>query len=151
MENVNYEQIFQRGVQPLLPKEEVVVLEIWNRSLAWTELWGEALFERFLIIHPPAVQILGAGIDHTLELFIGLFDLAIREIRPQHEDIAREGFRAMHPNPKREYQTKEEYLTHFTELGFRAIHWYYLAKALFFGSVFVSTFLIKRPNKRKRY
>lgn len=133
MDKTNYEQIFLKGVQPLLPKEEVIVIEIWNRSLAWKELWGEAFFERLLIICPPVIQLLGPGIDHALELFIGLFDLGIREIRPQHEEIAREGYRAMHPDHKREYQTKDEYLTHFIELGFCAVHWYYIIKSLFFG------------------
>lgn len=116
--------VVQVAGDDLTPAERVIVKEAYNKSLPWiaaiTEAWvqrmcdlDETLFERVLVDFFPEVE----------DSLHGLLDLAVRNVEPSTERIARESYGALHPDPARRFQTFEEYAAAFLAMGFTAHEW----------------------------
>ncbi|HEU4412543.1 MAG TPA: nitric oxide synthase oxygenase [Polyangiaceae bacterium] len=108
----------------LTAPERVLVIEAYNKTLPWrtmvSEAWAqrmcdldETLFDRMLVDFFPEVE----------DYLLGLLDIAVRNLNPRTDRVARESYRAMHPDPERRFQTFEEYASAFLAMGFTEHEW----------------------------
>ena len=93
----------ESGANDLTQAEMAFVKHIWNKQLAWHELTMDTFVKRLLYIQPN-VAYLACHSALALEMeFFGYFDLCVRSIQPDTENIARESYRSVHPDPQRRY------------------------------------------------
>jgi nitric oxide synthase oxygenase domain/subunit/sulfite reductase alpha subunit-like flavoprotein/hemoglobin-like flavoprotein len=74
--------------------EKVIVRDTWNKMLPFDGMLLEMFFKRLLIEAPELERSLGCAIDGAPVEFLRLFDLAVRGLTPESEDVLREGYRA---------------------------------------------------------
>ncbi len=133
-----------KGVRPVPPTprfvvvdddltlaERVLLIEAYNKTLPWrtmvSEAWAqrmcdldETLFERMFVDFFPEIE----------DYLLGILDLAVRNLNPGTERIARESYRAIHPDPEQRFQTFEEYASAFIAMGFTEHEWRLSKEAL---------------------
>ncbi len=88
-----------RAVEPLVANntalssvEKVLVRDCWNKFIAQDAVLVGLFFER-LVSHVPALEdALGLTVVQAPTEFLMLFDLAVRDLDPAHEDALREAF-----------------------------------------------------------
>ena len=110
-------------VPRLAGAEEVIVKDTWNKLLPVHEMLMEMFFERLLHEEPDLINVFDDAIDNMRDNFTGLFDLAVRGLRPQTENILRESYRGVPGLPTMECRTVKEFVTLFADLGMRSHHW----------------------------
>lgn len=110
-------------VEPLTPQEEVLVKDTWNKALDWKDMVMQLFVERMLVEAPELAEVLGDFGSELSEQAFGLMDLVVRSLQPHTEVLAREAFKPVHPDPKREHDTVEGYAKLFAEIGLRRRHW----------------------------
>ena len=107
----------------LTKAEAIIVKDTWNKLLAFHEMLMEVFFERLLHEEPELAGIFGDAIDNVPDDFAGMFDMAVRGLNPNTENILRESYRNVPGLPHMECKTVEEFVTLFTNLGMRPQHW----------------------------
>lgn len=109
----------------LTPQEEVIVIDSWNKVLGWKDLFMDLVYKTLLTQHPDLHTLVEANLRYFPALLFGLFDLAVRSLRPATERVQREAYRGVHSDSDhdQECQTIAEYAAHFAALGFRPRHW----------------------------
>jgi hypothetical protein len=82
------------------------------------------VYKQLLTDHTDLHTLVGPNLRHFPALLFGLFDLAIRSIRPSTEIIQREAYRGVHTDGSvQPCSSIEEYVDHFADVGFRGLHW----------------------------
>eukprot|EP00037_Helgoeca_nana_P007590 m.69061 g.69061 ORF g.69061 m.69061 type:complete len:1558 (-) comp18369_c0_seq1:350-5023(-) len=105
-------------------QEEVICIDSWNKILGWKDLLMDHVYKQLLSDHTDLHTLVGPDLRHFPALLFGLFDLAIRSIRPSTEIVQREAYRGVHTDGSvQPCSTIEEYADHFADVGFRGRHW----------------------------
>jgi len=107
----------------LLPQEEVIVKDVFNKLRAFKELVMDLFFERLLLEMPELIDTYGDGIDGVRDYFYELFDCCVRELQPQSENIVKESLTGIPPEKGDEFDTVEDYAALFADVGMRPRHW----------------------------
>lgn len=118
---------------PLSDKDKVIISEAWNKLSPWRDLFLEAVALRWLWVTKPEADLqraLGSRVHDLRELLLGVFDLAVRSLNPERQEIQHEAYPPVHPDPRRECQTLPEYFRLFSELGIRPQWWVALVDVL---------------------
>lgn len=128
---------------PLSPGDVIAVSEGWNKALAWRDAVMEAFSARWRLLvaaadsklpgarsdaDPVACAFTGRAGDLP-DLLCGVLDCAVRALAPEREHIARESYRALHPDPRRPCQDLEGYALLFADLGVRPRWWVHAQEA----------------------
>lgn len=108
----------QQFAMPLTPSDKVLVMQGWNKVLAFKTAFSEALFIKWRILvatqenngsvsagildmeknSDPVAAALSQRLFDAEELLMGLLDGAIRSLCPKHQKVEREAYRAVADN-----------------------------------------------------
>lgn len=137
------------ALTPLSPQDQITVIEAWNKSLAWKDQVLEAIYYRWMVVHPPAKQMVGFFFETLKEDFFSTFDIAVRQLRPETETIQRESYRSVHPRvgiDGQEVTALSSYVTFFAHIGLDGDCWVHLRDAFMFG-MSTYAFYLEEPEK----
>eukprot|EP00904_Undaria_pinnatifida_P005311 jgi/Undpi1/190/HiC_scaffold_1.g00187.m1 len=108
---------------PLTAVEIVIVKDSYNKVLSWAESLLEFMVERLFFFVPSLPETLGDLAPNLQRYLHGMIDLAVRALDPSTEDISRETYQALHPNPNQAHQDVQGYAQALAEQGFLLTHW----------------------------
>lgn len=108
---------------PLMPSEEVIVKDVWNKLRAWKELQMEKFLKRLLLEEPELEYLFGEAIDSISDFFYELFDCAIHQLQPETQVVVGEPLMGVPPEQKHGFKTVTEYGKFFADAGMRPEHW----------------------------
>ena len=107
----------------LLPQEEVIVKDVWNKLRAWKELQMEKFFQRLLLEEPELEYLFGAALDSIQESFYELFDCCVHQLQPYTQNVIGEPLMGVPPEKGDGFDTVEDYGALFADIGMRPQHW----------------------------
>lgn len=109
--------------EELLPQEEAIVKDVFNKLRAFKELCMDLFFERLLLEMPELIDTFGDGIDGVRDYFYELFDCCVRQLQPQSENIVKESLTGIPPEKGDGFDTVEDYAALFADVGMLPHHW----------------------------
>jgi hypothetical protein len=87
-------------------QDKVYMKDIWNKCLGWIEMMGESIVEGLFMRCPELMEILGKMTAELMfDMLIGLIDMAVRNMDPCTEVIARESYHKLPLGPKEDHPT----------------------------------------------
>lgn len=81
----------------LLPQEEVIVKDVWNKLRAWKELQMEKFLQRLLLEEPELEYVFGEALDGMTDYFFELFDCCIHQLQPNTQNVIGEPLMGVPP------------------------------------------------------
>nr|UQK61948.1 nitric oxid synthase [Choanoeca flexa] len=110
--------------------DTVIVMDSYNKALAWRDLFLELAWKRLLHQHPELIETMGASLKRLHDHVLGILDLTVRALRPEYQQTAREAYGPLHPSPDRMCNTLEEYFFWLLLWEFNMEHMYDLGANL---------------------